>query len=86
MSGLDPQTTLLDLLEPEVLGPRLSWRAGNIRQAGATAHVSYTLRALPVFPAANLDARRLRGRILIAPSMRYLELAARPARHGADGG
>jgi phytoene dehydrogenase-like protein len=82
VSGLDPKTTLLDLLEPEVLGPRLSWRAGNIRQDGATASVSYALRALPVFPAAFDDARRLRGRILIAPSMRYLELAMRPARHG----
>ena len=51
-------TTLLDLLEPEVLGPRLSWRASNIRQNGATAKVSYALRALPVFPAAFDDARR----------------------------
>jgi phytoene dehydrogenase-like protein len=82
VSALDPQTTLLDLLEPEVLGPRLSWRAANIRQHGATASVTYTLRALPVFTAAFDDARKLRGRILIAPSMRYLELAARPARHG----
>ena len=82
VSGLDPQTTLLDLLEPEVLGPRLSWRAGNIRQNGATARVSYALRALPVFPAAYDDAARLRGRIIIAPSMRYLDLATRPARYG----
>ena len=82
VSGLDPQTTLLDMLEPEVLGPRLSWRASNVRQNGATASVTYVLRALPVFPAAFDDGRRLRGRILVAPSMRYLELAARPARHG----
>jgi phytoene dehydrogenase-like protein len=82
VSNLDPKTTLLDLLEPETLGPRLSWRADNIRQNGATASVTYTLRALPVFPAAYDDGRRLRGRILIAPSMRYLDLAARPARYG----
>ena len=63
VSNLDPKTTLLDLLEPEVLGPRLSWRADNIRQNGATASVTYTLRALPVFPAAYDDGRRLRGRI-----------------------
>jgi len=81
-SNLDPRTTLLDLLEPEVLGPRLSWRASNIRQDGATAKVNYALRALPEFTAAATDTRRLRGRILIGPSMRYLELAARPARHG----
>ncbi len=82
VSGLDPRTTLLDLLEPEVLGPRLSWRASNIRQSGATASVTYLLRSLPVFKGALDDARRMRGRILIAPSMRYLELAARPARYG----
>ena len=82
VSGLDPKTTLLDLLEPEVLGPHLSWRASNIRQDGATARVEFALRALPVFPAAYDDARRMRGRILIAPSMRYLDLAMRPARYG----
>ena len=82
VSSLDPRTTLLDLLEPEVLGPRLSWRASNIRQAGATAKVNFALRDLPTFPAAGGDARRLRGRILVAPSMRYLELAQRPAKYG----
>jgi phytoene dehydrogenase-like protein len=82
VSGLDPRTTLLDLLEPEVLGPHLSWRASNIRQDGATALVEFALRALPVFPAAYNDGRLMRGRILIAPSMRYLDLAMRPARYG----
>ncbi|HEY5488757.1 MAG TPA: NAD(P)/FAD-dependent oxidoreductase, partial [Candidatus Limnocylindrales bacterium] len=82
VSGLDPRTTLLDLLEPEVPGPHLSWRASNIRQDGATALVEFALRALPVFPAAYNDGRRMRGRILIAPSMRYLDLAMRPARYG----
>ncbi|HEY7023550.1 MAG TPA: NAD(P)/FAD-dependent oxidoreductase [Candidatus Limnocylindrales bacterium] len=84
VSNLDPKTTLLDLLEPEAIGPRLSWRAANIRQAGATASVTFTLRALPVFPAAYDDGRRLRGRILIAPSTRYLDLAMRPSRYGAS--
>jgi phytoene dehydrogenase-like protein len=83
VSGLDPRTTLLDLLEPEVLGPRLSWRAGNIRQRGATAHVRFDLNGSPRFLAAGDDAARLRGRILIAPSMRYLDLATRAARHDA---
>ena len=82
VSSLDPKTTLLDLLEPEVLGPRLGWRASNIRQTGATAKIEYELLALPVFPAAYDDARRLRGRILVAPSMHYLDLAAGPARYG----
>jgi phytoene dehydrogenase-like protein len=84
VSNLDPKTTLLDLLEPEVLGPRLSWRAGNIRQTGATASVRYALRALPVFPAAYEDATQLRGRIIVAPTLRYLDVATRPARYGTS--
>jgi phytoene dehydrogenase-like protein len=81
VSSLDPRTTLLELLEPEVLGPRLSWRASNIRQHGATAHIRFELGAMPAFPAAGGDGARLRGRIVIAPSMRYVDVATRPARY-----
>ena len=81
VSSLDPKTTLLDLVEPEALGPTLSWRASNIRQRGVTAKVNFALRDLPRFTAAADDERSLRGRILIAPSMRYLELAQRPAKY-----
>jgi phytoene dehydrogenase-like protein len=82
VSSLDPKTTLLDLPEPEVLGPRLSWRASNIRQRGMTAKVNFGLRALPHFPAAAEDVRRLHGRILLAPSMSALDAAAGPAKYG----
>ena len=82
VSNLDPRTTLLDLIEPDVLGPRLSWRAANIRQRGSTAKINLALSGLPDFSAAGGDARLLRGRILIAPSMRFLDLAARPAKYG----
>ena len=43
VSGADPRTTLLGLLSPEVVGPRLGWRAGNIRAYGATAKVESRL-------------------------------------------
>lgn len=82
VSNLDPRTTLLDLIDPDALGPRLGWRASNIRQAGATAKVNLALRELPRFTAAGDDAARLRGRILIAPSMAALETATRPAKYG----
>ena len=82
VSSLDPRTTLLSLLEPEVVGPRLSWRAANIRQRGMTAKVNFALRALPHFPAAADDERKLRGRIVLAPSMKALDEAARPAKYG----
>lgn len=81
-TSLDPKTTLLELLEPEVLGPRLSWRTSNIRQRGVTAKVNFALRALPHFPSAAEDTRRLRGRILLAPSMDALQRAADPAKYG----
>ncbi len=82
VSGLDPRTTLLTLLDPEVLGPRLRWRASNIRQRGVTAKVNFALAGLPIFPAANGDPERLRGRIVLAPSMAALETAADPAKYG----
>jgi phytoene dehydrogenase-like protein len=82
VSSLDPRTTLLGFLEPEVLGPRLSWRASNIRQRGVTAKVNFALRGVPDFPAAREDPRRLHGRILLAPSMVALERAADPAKYG----
>jgi len=82
VSSADPKTTLLDLLEPEVIGPRLSWRASNIRQRGVTAKLNFALRDLPHFPAAVDDPRRLRGRLLLAPSMAALQSAAEPAKYG----
>lgn len=82
VSGLDPRTTLLDLVDPEALGPRMGWRAGNIRASGATAKVNFALSDLPSFTAAAGNAALLRGRVLIAPSMRYLDLAMRPAKFG----
>ncbi|HUR16815.1 MAG TPA: FAD-dependent oxidoreductase, partial [Candidatus Limnocylindrales bacterium] len=84
VSSLDPRTTLLTLLEPEVLGPRLSWRASNIRQRGVTAKVNYALAGLPVFPGSDKDTRQLRGRIVLAPSMVALERATDPAKYGAQ--
>jgi phytoene dehydrogenase-like protein len=86
VSGLDPRRTLLDLLEPEVLGPRLSWRASNIRSAGATAKVNLALAGPPAFSSldglgSDEQAARLRGRIVFAPTMDWLERATRAAKY-----
>lgn len=84
VSGADPKTTLLRLISPEAVGPRLGWRAGNIRSAGATAKVNLALSDLPRFAAAAADADpvRLRGRIVIAPSTRALIAATTPFKYG----
>jgi phytoene dehydrogenase-like protein len=84
VSSLDPKRTLLSLLDPAAVGPRLSWRAGNIRARGVTAKVNLALRELPRFTGLKPgDSRRLRGRIVIAPSMAYLERAADAGKYGA---
>jgi len=84
VSGLDPRQTLLDLVDPEVLGPRLGWQAGNLRQSGVTAKVSLALSELPRFSGLTGDeaAVRLRGRLLVAPSVRYLDVAHDAAKYG----
>jgi phytoene dehydrogenase-like protein len=79
VSGADPKSTLLKLVAPEALGPRLGWRAGNIRSNGATAKVNLALSGLPKF---GIDEERLRGRILIAPSMKALIAATTPFKYG----
>lgn len=84
VSGLDPRQTLLDLVDPEVLGPRLGWQAGNLRQSGVTAKVGLALSELPRFIGLTGDdaAVRLRGRLVVAPSVRYLDVAHDAAKYG----
>lgn len=78
VSTADPRRTL-GLCDPVELGPTLVWRAGNIRQPGATAKVDLALSGLPAF---HPDPERLRGRIVIAPSIDHVERAADAAKYG----
>jgi phytoene dehydrogenase-like protein len=73
ISAADPKRTL-GLCDPVELGPSMVWRAGNIRQPGATGKVNLALSALPVFKGAE-DNERLKGRIVVAPSIDYAEKA-----------
>ncbi len=84
VSGLDPKRTLLGLVDPEVLGPRMGWQAGNLRLRGVTAKVDLALSDLPRFRGLEGadGAVRLRGRIVVAPSLRYLDVAADAAKYG----
>jgi phytoene dehydrogenase-like protein len=84
-SGIDPRRTFLKLLDPATLGPRLAWRAGNIRIGGTIAKVNLALAAMPRFSAvAPLEdgIRRLRGRISLAPGLDALERAQEAAKYG----
>jgi phytoene dehydrogenase-like protein len=90
VSALDPKRTLLDLLDPVVVGPELRWRVGNLRTAGSTAFVRLVLRRLPRIPslarAGGADdgaERLLRGRILVgATSLAALETAFDASKYG----
>lgn len=84
VSGLDPRRTLLDLVDPEDLGPRLGWQVGNLRQSGVTAKVDLALADLPRFQGLDGEdgAMRLRGRLVVAPSVGYLDAAHDAAKYG----
>ncbi|HEX6131250.1 MAG TPA: NAD(P)/FAD-dependent oxidoreductase, partial [Actinomycetota bacterium] len=80
VSAADPKTTAR-LCDPVELGPTLVWRAGNIRQPGATARVNLALSGLPSFHGAD-DATRLQGRIVIGPSIDDVERAMDAWKYG----
>ena len=84
VSTADPRRTLLSLIDPVVLGPTLGWRAGNIRSAGMLAKVNLALGDLPRFglPASGADDQRLRGRIVLAPTLDSIERASDDAKYG----
>ena len=82
VAGIDPKRTLTRLADPVAIGPSLLWRAGNIRTPGTVAKVNLVLAGLPVFSAAGDDARRLRGRIVIAPGIDAMERAHDAAKYG----
>jgi phytoene dehydrogenase-like protein len=84
VSNLDPKRTLLGLVDPEAIGPTLVWRAGNIRMPGVVAKVNIALEGLPEFSAldGNGSQEHLRGRILVAPGIDYLERAFDESKYG----
>ena len=85
VGGVDPKRLLLGLVDPETLGPQLGWQAGNLRLGERiTAKVNLALAELPRFAGLDADAGRdrLRGRILVAPDVGYLDRAADAAKYG----
>jgi phytoene dehydrogenase-like protein len=82
VSGVDPKRTLLTLLDPEVAGPTLRWRAETLRLPGVVAKVNLALEQLPEFPAAGGDVERLRGRVVVATGIDDLERAFDASKYG----
>jgi phytoene dehydrogenase-like protein len=83
VSGLDPKRLLTTLVDPVTVGPNMRWRAGNIRTPAVSAKVNLVLDGLPEFPAAQGDARLLRGRIQVGTtSIDAMEHAFDASKYG----
>ena len=80
VSGADPKTTFLRLVDSAELGPEFLQRVRNIRAWGATAKVNFALSALPAFSGDG--AVRLGGRIHVGPGIDALERAFDASKYG----
>jgi len=80
ISNADPRRTFMDLLGAEHLDTGFVTRVRNIRMRGNAAKVNLALDGLPAF--TGLDAADLKGRLVIAPGIDYVERAFNPAKYG----
>lgn len=79
VSNADPRTTFLRLVGPEHLDTDFVRRIDHFRARGLVAKVHLALAAAP--RVNGLGAGRLGARLLVAPSLDYLELAYNPSKY-----
>jgi phytoene dehydrogenase-like protein len=79
VSGADPKTTFLALMDPLDLTPDFAGKLRNYRAAGTVAKVNLALASLPRF---GVDPALLTGRIQIGHQLDYLERAFDHAKYG----
>jgi phytoene dehydrogenase-like protein len=82
VSGADPKTTFLTLMDPSDLPPDFAAQIGHYRSAGTMAKLNIALSALPRVRGVS-DVLHLSGRIHIGPSIDALENAGSPLKYGA---
>jgi phytoene dehydrogenase-like protein len=80
ISNVDPQATFLRLLGAEYLDAGFTRRVSHLRTRGLTAKLHLALDRLPQF--SGLAEDMLGGRLLIAPSLDYLERAFNHSKYG----
>ncbi len=80
ISSADPRTTFLDLLGASHLDTGFVRHVVHFRDRGVTAKLHLALSAPPEF--RGLDPSALAGRLIIAPSLDYLENAFNPTKYG----
>jgi len=81
VSNADPRTTFLRLLGTEHLDTGFVRYVNHFRDRGLTAKLHLALSGKPVFRGA--DDAALRGRLIVAPSLDYIETAYNPSKYGA---
>jgi len=80
VSNADPRTTFSDLVEAPRMDAMFAHRASQIRGPGVVGKLHLALSGLPTF--SGLDDSQLRNRLLVAPSMRYVERAYNHSKYG----
>jgi phytoene dehydrogenase-like protein len=80
VSNADPKTTFLDLLGARHLDNGFVRRVTHLRTKGLAAKLHLALSAPPRF--TGVGEEQLRGRLLIAPSLEYIEHAYNHAKYG----
>jgi phytoene dehydrogenase-like protein len=80
ISSADPKTTFLELLGTSYLDTGFVRRVKHLRARGLAAKLHIALDRLPRFP--GVPEERLRGRLLLAPSLDYLERAYNHSKYG----
>jgi len=80
ISSCDPQTTFLGLLGTEHLDTGFVRRVTHLRTRGLAAKLHLALDKLPAF--TGLTPAALAGRLIIAPSLEYIERAYNHAKYG----
>ena len=80
ISNADPKTTFLQLLGGEYLDTGFVRRIAHLRARGVTAKLHLALNRLPQF--TGLAGSALAGRLLLSPSLDYIERAFNHAKYG----
>jgi phytoene dehydrogenase-like protein len=80
VSGADPRTTFLELLDPTELEPEFVRAVRSVKLRGARALMDVVLEEKPSFRGVPDEA--LQGLISIGPTLDYLERAYDDAKHG----
>ena len=80
ISGLDPNNTFMNLIQPSHLSPNFQRQLKNIRYRGSIARVHFALSKLPKIN--NISKERMVTLFSISPSIEYLERASDGVKYG----